>query len=160
MGSTLIVMQDTKTSFSFSWSLRPLLYLAKFAIGCPLSFTRKSYYRSKLSSIFIFLGFFILVSNLVINNGPRGICRFSKLKSTGYSDGMLQLVVDFMLVMFFVAVPFIHLCFLVIVFWSPNWTKLLLSLKAIKKEMNLSKLFFIKCRKHSVIALLYFVLVC
>ena len=54
---------------------------------------------------------------------------------------------------FFCYVPFIHVTFIVMVLFDPNWKKLVTILSKIQREMKLDNEFHRKCRKICFLAL-------
>ena len=160
-------METKKEKRNFDWSLNPILLSMKFLAGAPVEITRVASKKSFASNcITTFLGFLILVSNILIN-GPRALNtnRFFWMKAVenfdspftffrDFPDALLQFVVDVTTIIFFVVVPLIHFVFLVVLILSKQWTDLVLSLKDIETQMKLSEKFHLKCRKKCVVVLL------
>ena len=152
----------------FNWSLKPLFYITRILIGAPSSLTQ--IYSIK-SLLFLLFGCFILLLNLLIN-GPRNIDieRFEWMETfqffdngwqyfEHYPEALLELVTDVTYIIFFLAIPLIHLIFLLKVFLSRMWTSLSASLQKIQIEMELNAEFHRKYRRRCLVALLFLILV-
>ena len=163
---------------SFGWSLNPLEWVTRLAVGTSINVfhtkcfsSARNIYWSPISLGFILLfGCSIIIANLVIN-GPRGINIFNfdwMKRIQNYDspflyfkdepDAILQFVMDVTSICFFIALPLIQFIYL----WtsrSSNWTRLILSLKMIKNEMKLSNQLYQKCRNKCIISILLLILV-
>ena len=162
-------MEKEEKKKSFGWSLKPTELMARFVVGAPIKFNTKSFKPVDLIS-FLF-GFFIFLANIFIN-GPRTInaSNFDWMKETQHFDSLflyfqkepdaiLQFVMDITSICFFVAVPLIQLICIITILLSPKFKDLLLKLKFIQQELNLSEKFHKKCRQRSIVALLIGILV-
>ena len=155
---------------SFSWSLKPTDWIARFPIWSPLisiNTTSKS-----VSCIFIFVGFCTWLANILIN-GPRGInitnfAWMNEIKKyenpllffKQHADAVLQFFMDVTSICFFVSIPLIQLNFPVFIHLLSNQFKnLVFQLLSIQNEFNLSETFQKTCRQRSVVALLIGILV-
>ena len=156
---------------SFNWNLKLVEWIARFTIGAPIGLNKSIYSSLPIFLIVLFLGCFIFFANLLIN-GPRGIniSNFEWMKETQkfessflyfkmYPDAILQFVMDFTNTCFFLAIPLIHIVFLITILWSHKWKDLVFKLKLIQQEMKLSDKFHKKCRQCSIVALLIGILV-
>lgn len=151
----------------FDWSLKPLTFCASIFGGIPLHFNEKK----KNFTISITFACLIILSNLLIN-GPRGI-NINKFKWMNdisdydnswlffqqFPDALLQFVIDLTSIIFFVAIPLIHVIFLFSIVLSNSWEELVSLLKEIQNEMELTADFHQKCRQRCIIALLFVLLV-
>ena len=138
-------MDKEKKKNSLGWSLKPTELIARFAVGAPIEFNGKTFKPNYL--IFLIFGLFNFLSNLLIN-GPRtiNVSNFDWMKETQKydspflyfkkrPDAILQLVMDVTSICFFVAIPLIHLIFLITILWSYNWKHLIFQLRSIHHEM-------------------------
>ena len=156
-------------SFNFDWSFKLLSYFTRFCIGIKVDVSNRSATRTR--PFFYLIGCFILLTHLSIN-GPRGIDmeKFKWMEKTkeyengwqyfsAHPDGIIQFVNDSTKVIFFIAVPLVHLIFLATILLSKRWLTLTAALQKIEKEMKLSKTFYQKCRTHCYLSLFLLALV-
>ena len=157
---------------TFSWSFKPLVLVAKIAAWIPLNFSTKN--RSSLMRILvtIFLGSFSLLAHFIVN-GPRSINvgnflwtkKIQEYDSPEhffeyYPDAKLQLAVDTIQIIFFLALLFIHFILIVtMIALTQKWKRLLRIVKKLRREMNLGEEFHRKCRRLCIIAVLFLLLV-
>ena len=152
------------------WSFKPLTFVMRFVAGVPLHFT-KNKPSITIRLLILLIGIFVLLFNAIIN-GPRGfgITRFCWMCNIGdyespflyfkdNPDAVLQFSVDVSFILIFVAVPLIHLVFMVTVLLSKNWTNMVASLKEIENKMEPSPQFYRKLRLYCLVALLHMILV-
>ena len=154
----------------FNWSLKPLVFCARFFFGAPLEFVSSRHF-GVMRFLIYFLGFFILLSNIMIN-GPRcfNAKKFEWTKNMEtyssvwkyfrkYPDTLLQFAVDVVFVMFWTTIPLIHIAILFSFIWTQNWTVLKMLFKEIHAQMKLDADFYRKCRRQCLVSLLFFILV-
>ena len=146
----------------FSWSLKPLTTFLQFA-GIPLTFSSTN--KKKLTIIALFFLLAIVSANLFFN-GPRGIeisrfqflerrddyeSSFTYLKENQFA--IVKLVGIIADMAFFCYVPFIHVSFVAMILFDPNWKKLIGLLDKIQREMKLDEEFYRKCRRICMVSL-------
>ena len=152
---------------SFEWSLKPLQWVTRIAVGVPMIDYAK---KRSLSAILFtfFLGLCIFLCNILIN-GPRAInvSNFDWMKKNqefdspfsyfNYQpDAVVQLVADDTTICFFIAMPLIQTLFLVMTFCSNGFISTLL---LIQEKMKLSCQFYQKCRKRCITTIFILILV-
>ena len=158
----------------FNSNLNPLSTCLEL-VGIPLnSFTKKN--REKCAGKVVFLLVAIVSANLFIN-GPRGL-EIDRLKFLEkiYADdapfndspylylklnpfAIVKLVKIIAEMIFFCYVPFIHFTFVAMIFFDPNWKKLIGLLDKIQREMKLNDEFHCKCSRICLAALFQLVIV-
>ena len=163
-------MKNQENKNSFDWGLMPLNFITKITVATPLGFTKKTK-SFKAVVFFVFFGWFIFLSNILIN-GPRGIdkANFDWMKNiknfdspfTYFKhnpDALLQFVVQVTSLCFFVSLPLIQIIFLATSFFGNDSNRLISILRLIKKELKLCTEFFQRCQRHSITAILTMILV-
>ena len=155
----------------FNQSFKPILVCLKF-VGIPLNFYNKQQKSRKVFiAVPIILGCCLVLSNLFLN-GPRGIelQRLDWMKDIRNFEspreyfktnpfGIIKLVKIISDMIFFCYVPFIYLVFIGTIVFDPNWSKMILILQKIHREMKLSLEYYYKCRRLCYITLFLFLAV-
>ena len=149
----------------FNWSLKPLSTFLQF-VGIPLNWSTKKKKKNFIVKIFTIAVLVAIVSANLFVNGPRGIeisrfkfmeerdrydSSFTYLREKQFAIVKLMTIISDMA--FFCYVPFIHVTFVAMIHFDPNWKKLIGLLNKIQKEMKLDDQFHRKCRRICFAAL-------
>ena len=155
----------------FNSSLKPLSMILQFA-GIPLSWSNKKIKKNPIVKIFTTAVLVAIVSANLFFNGSRGIeirrliflenreyynSSYTYLKKNQFAIVKLVGIISDMA--FFCYVPFIHVTFVAMIIFDPNWKKLICLLDKIQREMKLDEEFHRKCRRICFVALFQFSIV-
>lgn len=152
---------------NFHWSLQPLIVCMKFALGLNLDVVQESAFPIRFIPAF---GFFVILGNLVIN-GPCSFYSKIQFEREGHfydspflrvseqAFSLVSLIMELTGTILFLALPTIHIVFMINVLLKRNWKDLWVCLQKIQNEMSLNYIFHQKCRKVCFTAILFILLV-
>lgn len=157
--------RQKRTRALFQWSFKPLNFCLKFVLGFDLNVTARKF------SVGVALSFAIIIFYL-ISNSPCGFYSgilhqkdqerytqgshdFAKITALAY----LTIVKDVSTYTLFLAIPIIHIAFILCVFTTKNWKTLWYILESIQHSMNFSEKFHRRCQKLCLLALAILLLV-